>query len=99
MPGEPGIHFKIFICLVFCSCYTSFRVIQITSLQGNKKGPLTRWDFEDEDKYNAYMEKREAMPKAAFQFGIKMSDGRLEFHIFTCIKYLFNSGDYSCAAH
>ncbi|KAL5260565.1 hypothetical protein ACHWQZ_G010646 [Mnemiopsis leidyi] len=43
---------------------------------GNKKGPLTRWDFEDEDKYNAYMEKREAMPKAAFQFGIKMSDGR-----------------------
>jgi IK cytokine len=45
--------------------------------QGNKKGPLTRWDFEDEDKYNAYMEKREAMPKAAFQFGIKMSDGRL----------------------
>lgn len=43
---------------------------------GKKKGPLTRWDFEDEDKYNVYMEKKEAMPKAAFQFGIKMSDGR-----------------------
>jgi len=43
---------------------------------GNKKGPLTRWDFEDEEKYNKYMEGREAMPKAAFQFGVKMTDGR-----------------------
>eukprot|EP00116_Pleurobrachia_bachei_P011646 sb/3471908/ len=43
---------------------------------GNKKGPLTRWDFDSEDKYNSYMDNREALPKAAFQFGIKMSEGR-----------------------
>ncbi|EDO37189.1 predicted protein [Nematostella vectensis] len=43
---------------------------------GNKKGPIKRWDFEDEEQYNSYMETREALPKAAFQFGIKMSEGR-----------------------
>eukprot|EP00794_Sanderia_malayensis_P007376 gene7376-8196_t len=43
---------------------------------GNKKGPIGRWDFDNEDEYNTYMESREAMPKAAFQFGIKMSEGR-----------------------
>ena len=54
--------------------------------QGKKKGPLTRWDFEDEDKYNVYMEKKEAMPKAAFQFGIKMSDGRLDNILIVPVK-------------
>lgn len=43
---------------------------------GNKKGPIKRWDFETEEEYNAYMERREALPKAAFQFGIKMNEGR-----------------------
>ncbi|KXJ10977.1 Protein Red [Exaiptasia diaphana] len=43
---------------------------------GNKKGPIKRWDFESDEQYNKYMETREALPKAAFQFGIKMSEGR-----------------------
>jgi len=43
---------------------------------GNKKGPLKRWDFETEEEYNKYMENKVAMPKAAFQFGIKMQEGR-----------------------
>ncbi|KAL9972222.1 hypothetical protein ACROYT_G018488 [Oculina patagonica] len=43
---------------------------------GNKKGPIKRWDFENEEDYHSYMENREALPKAAFQFGIKMSEGR-----------------------
>jgi len=43
---------------------------------GNRKGPIKRWDFENEEEYNSYMENREAMPKAAFQFGIKMHEGR-----------------------
>ncbi|XP_033106912.1 protein Red-like [Anneissia japonica] len=43
---------------------------------GNKKGPLSRWDFETQDEYSSYMNNKEAMPKAAFQFGLKMSDGR-----------------------
>jgi len=43
---------------------------------GNKKGPVGRWDFETPEEYSDYMSKREALPKAAFQYGMKMSDGR-----------------------
>lgn len=43
---------------------------------GNKKGPVKRWDFENEEDYNQYQSKREALPKAAFQYGVKMSEGR-----------------------
>lgn len=44
--------------------------------QGNKKGPVGRWDFENQEEYSSYMGAREAMPKAAFQYGVKMADGR-----------------------
>ncbi len=40
------------------------------------KGRLHRWDFESEDDWAKYNEQKEAMPKAAFQFGVKMQDGR-----------------------
>ena len=66
---------------------------------GNKKGPLSRWDFETQEDYSSYMSTKEALPKcvqsphvmspsvydlvgicsfdrAAFQYGVKMSDGR-----------------------
>jgi len=43
---------------------------------GNKKAKLKRWDFEDEESWSAYNDMREATPKAAFQFGVKMADGR-----------------------
>lgn len=43
---------------------------------GNKKGPVRRWDFETEQEYEDYMSMREALPKAAFQYGVKMLDGR-----------------------
>jgi IK cytokine len=43
---------------------------------GNKKGPVNRWDFDTNEEYTEYMSNREAMPKAAFQFGVKMEDGR-----------------------
>ena len=59
---------------------------------GNKKGPvgrfvkqsslgisysfLFRWDFDTAEEYADYMGSKEAMPKAAFQYGMKMSDGR-----------------------
>ena len=32
-------------------------------MQGNKKGPIKRWDFETEEDYHSYMESREALPK------------------------------------
>ena len=40
------------------------------------KGRLHRWDFETEEEWAKYNEQKEAMPKAAFQFGVKMQDGR-----------------------
>ena len=43
---------------------------------GTKKGPITRWDFANEEAYSDYQSQREALPKAAFQYGVKMSDGR-----------------------
>jgi len=43
---------------------------------GNKKGPVGRWDFDTQEEYSDYMSNREAMPKAAFQYGMKMADGR-----------------------
>uniref|UniRef100_A0A915HIK0 Protein Red n=1 Tax=Romanomermis culicivorax TaxID=13658 RepID=A0A915HIK0_ROMCU len=43
---------------------------------GNKKGPIRRWDFDTEQEYEDWMSNREALPKAAFQYGVKMLDGR-----------------------
>lgn len=43
---------------------------------GNKKGPIGRWDFDTQEEYSEYMGSKEAMPKAAFQYGVKMQDGR-----------------------
>lgn len=44
--------------------------------KGNKKGPIGRWDFETQEEYSEYMSTKEALPKAAFQYGLKMSEGR-----------------------
>lgn len=44
--------------------------------KGNKKGPIGRWDFDTPEEYSDYMSTKEALPKAAFQYGLKMSDGR-----------------------
>ena len=46
------------------------------SSQGNRKGPIGRWDFETTEEYSNYMNQKEALPKAAFQYGVKMADGR-----------------------
>lgn len=43
---------------------------------GNKKGPIGRWDFDTPEEYSDYMNNKEALPKAAFQYGVKMADGR-----------------------
>uniref|UniRef100_A0A914VZK1 Protein Red n=2 Tax=Plectus sambesii TaxID=2011161 RepID=A0A914VZK1_9BILA len=43
---------------------------------GSKKGPVKRWDFETSEEYEDYQNQREALPKAAYQYGVKMNDGR-----------------------
>lgn len=37
---------------------------------------LGRWDFDTAEEYSEYMNAKEALPKAAFQYGVKMADGR-----------------------
>jgi len=31
--------------------------------QGNKKGPVGRWDFDTQEEYSTYMANKEALPK------------------------------------
>eukprot|EP01120_Amphizonella_sp_Union-15-10_P007693 TRINITY_DN2624_c1_g1_i1.p1 TRINITY_DN2624_c1_g1~~TRINITY_DN2624_c1_g1_i1.p1 ORF type:complete len:626 (+),score=181.77 TRINITY_DN2624_c1_g1_i1:43-1878(+) len=42
----------------------------------DSKQRLRRWDFESDEAWQDYEQRREALPKAAFQFGVKMADGR-----------------------
>ncbi|KAG0021362.1 hypothetical protein BGZ82_011344 [Podila clonocystis] len=42
----------------------------------NKRAQLSRFDFDTEEGFNRYKDTVEAVPKTAFQFGVKMSDGR-----------------------
>lgn len=35
--------------------------------QGNKKGPVGRWDFETQEEYSDYMANKEALPKLVSQ--------------------------------
>ena len=36
--------------------------------QGNKKGPVGRWDFDTQEEYSSYMSTKEALPKYALTF-------------------------------
>lgn len=42
----------------------------------NKKAQLTRWDFDTEEEWQKYKSTIEIHPKSAFQFGVKLGDGR-----------------------
>ena len=48
--------------------------VDVTKMDLGKsgKGPMNRFDFDNEDDYGEYMAKREALPKAAFQYGQKL---------------------------
>lgn len=56
--------------------FVSKIVNETVFIQGNKKGPVGRWDFDTAEEYGEYMNNKEALPKAAYQYGIKMADGR-----------------------
>ncbi|CAK9294856.1 unnamed protein product [Gordionus sp. m RMFG-2023] len=57
--------------------YDSEDEVDFTKMDlGNKKGPVGRWDFDTPEEYSSYMSTKEALPKAAFQYGVKMNDGR-----------------------
>ena len=47
--------------------------VDVTKMDLGKsgKGPMNRFDFDNAEDYGDYMAKREAMPKAAFQYGQK----------------------------
>jgi len=56
------------------AAYDSEEEEDLTKMDSRKR--LKRWDFEDDSKWEDYEANREALPKAAFQFGVKMKDGR-----------------------
>lgn len=37
--------------------------MNVVVFQGNKKGPLGRWDFDTQEEYSDYMNNKEALPK------------------------------------
>ncbi len=37
---------------------------------------MGRWDFDTPEEYADYMSRKEALPKAAFQYGVKMAEGK-----------------------
>ena len=39
------------------------RLLTSVVFQGNKKGPLGRWDFDTQEEYSDYMNNKEALPK------------------------------------
>ncbi|ORY46473.1 hypothetical protein BCR33DRAFT_715546 [Rhizoclosmatium globosum] len=45
-------------------------------IKNRKKTQMKRYDFETEEEFQAYKESQVVMPKSAFQFGVKSSDGR-----------------------
>ena len=54
----------------------AYYIIDYWNVFEQAKGCLHWWDFETEEEWATYNEQKEAMPKAAFQFGVKMQDGR-----------------------
>jgi len=77
-----------FLSESYAECYpgtyeTTYEVLEgsdeeadFSKMDMGKKYKLHRWEFASEEAWSSYNEHREALPKAAFQFGIKMSDGR-----------------------
>lgn len=57
LPGHVGLHEKPW------SASTKELLSVVLSLQGNKKGPLGRWDFDTQEEYSEYMNNKEALPK------------------------------------
>lgn len=72
----------------YSECYpgtyeTSFEIYEgsdeeedISKMDYGKKNKLHRWQFDSEEAWSEYNNKREALPKAAFQFRVKRNDGR-----------------------
>lgn len=44
-------------------CSLLHRRLSCRLFQGNKKGPLGRWDFDTQEEYSDYMNNKEALPK------------------------------------
>ena len=71
--------------------------------QGNKKGPIGRWDFDTQEEYSDYMANKEALPKYVhkklFSFSKvsillpirlrKCMSGLAGFHILSFIKFSY----------
>jgi len=52
--------------------------------QGNKKGPVGRWDFDTQEEYSSYMSTKEALPKYAFHSLFHITAGEVKQEINCC---------------
>ena len=54
--------------------------------QGNKKGPVGRWDFDTQEEYSDYMSNKEALPKyVRSQFSFRSGLGSHFLLVICCI--------------
>ncbi|KAK6945549.1 Protein RED, C-terminal [Dillenia turbinata] len=71
-----------FISESYSECYPGYQGITVRSWTVMMKMICQKWtwvegwDFETQEEWATYNEQKEVMPKAAFQFGVKMQDGR-----------------------
>jgi len=86
-PKDPKEKQADFVSDTYAECYPDYQEFgnelvdsddeDLTKMDtGKNHGHLGRQDFDNEEQWAAYNAKREALPKAAFQFGVKKSDGR-----------------------
>ena len=68
--------------------------VDVTKMDLGKsgKGPMNRFDFDNEDDYGEYMAKREALPKAAFQYGQKNRGKVYVILILLIISFILDRG-------
>lgn len=69
--GHHTLHASSLLTGPCCSHQSSFKLIHCTNLAVS-----CRYEFQTEEEWQQYKETREQLPKAAFQFGVKRSDGR-----------------------
>merc|ERR1712203_1034321 len=69
---KPIQHNQLQIQKIICLLQADFNKMD----QGNKRGPMSRFDFDTQEEYANYKSQQAAMPKAASQYGMKVSDGR-----------------------
>ena len=56
--------------------------------QGNKKGPVGRWDFETQEEYSDYMSNKEALPKYVIVVSYSIAPNSVRYYwLYQCTLF------------